>query len=49
MNAVFFCISRPALVSHSIDIFTVAIKHIRNVYAVSANQIADVLDFNDNV
>ena len=45
----FFCISRPALVSHSIDICTVAIKHIRNVHAVSANQIADVLHFNDNV
>ena len=33
--------------SHSIDICTVAIKNIRNVHAVSTNQIADILHFND--
>ena len=34
-------------VSNSIDICTVAIKNIRNVHAVSTNQIADLLHFND--
>ena len=34
-------------VSHSIDISTAVIKNIRNMYTVSANQIADVLHFND--
>ena len=34
-------------VSHSIDICTVAIKNIRNMHAVSTNQIADILHFND--
>ena len=33
-------------VSHSIDIFTVAIKNIRNMHAVSTNQIADIFHFN---
>ena len=43
-----FCISRLALcVSHSIDICTVALKNIRNMQAVSTNQIADILHFND--
>ena len=35
-------------VSHSIDSFTVAIKNIKNIHAVSASQIADILHFNDN-
>ena len=35
-------------VSHSIDICTVPIKNIRNMYAVSTNQVADILHFNDN-
>ena len=30
------------------DIFTVAIKSIRNMHVVSSNQIADILHFNDN-
>ena len=30
-------------ISHSIDISTVAIKNIRNMHAVSTNQIADIL------
>ena len=34
-------------VSHSIDICTVVIKNIRNMYFVSTNQIADILCFND--
>ena len=34
-------------VSHFIDICTVAIKYIRNMHAVSTNQIADILHFND--
>ena len=29
-------------------ICTVAIKNIRNTYAVSTNQVADILHFNDN-
>ena len=32
-----------------IDIFTVAIKNIINMHAVSPNQIADILCFNDNL
>ena len=36
-------------VSHSIDICTVAIKNIRNMHAVSTNQIADIFHFNDNI
>ena len=35
------------LLSHSIDIGTVTHKNIRNMAAVSANQIADILHFND--
>ena len=35
-------------VSHSIDICTVAITNIRNMHAVSTNQIADIFYFNDN-
>ena len=34
-------------VSHCTDICTVAIKNIRNMHAVSTNQIADILHFND--
>ena len=34
-------------VSHSIDICTVAIQNIRNMHAVSTNQIADILHFNN--
>ena len=47
----FKCLVHPAslsCVSHSIDICTVAIKNIRNMHAVSTNQIADILHFNDN-
>ena len=32
--------------SHSIDAFTAAIKNIRNMHAVSSNQIADILHLN---
>ena len=35
-------------VSHSIAIHTVVIKNIRNMHAVSTNQIADILHFNNN-
>ena len=35
------------MLSHSIDICRVAIKKIGNMHAVSANQIADILHFND--
>ena len=35
------------MVLHSIDICTVPIKNIRNMHAVSTNQIADILRFND--
>ena len=34
-------------VSHSIDISTVSNKNIRNMHAVSINQIAYILLFND--
>ena len=47
----FKCFVYPAslsCVSHSIDICTVAIKNIRNMYAVLTSQIADILHFNDN-
>ena len=40
--AEFSCVSR------SIDICTVAIKNTRNMHAVSTNQFADILHFNDN-
>ena len=40
--------SQLSCVSHSINIFTLAIKNIRNMHAVSTNQIADFLHFNDN-
>ena len=46
------CFVYPAslsCVSHSIDICTVAIKNIRNVHAVSTNQIVDILHFNDKL
>ena len=35
------------MVSHSINIYTIAIKSIRNIHAVSTNQIADILHFGD--
>ena len=44
----FKCLVHPAslsCVSHSIDICTVAIKDIRNMHAVSTNQIADIFLF----
>ena len=44
-----FCSSRLAFVSHSIDIYTVAIKNIRNIHAFSTNQIAGISHFTDNV
>ena len=34
-------------VSHYIDISTVTIKNIRNMSAVSTNQVADILHSND--
>ena len=34
-------------VSHFIDIFTAAIKNIRNMHAVSTS--VDILNFNDNL
>ena len=47
-----FCISRLAFLRftfhHSIDICTVVIKNIKNIHAVSTNQIADILHYNDN-
>ena len=46
----FKCFVYPAslsCVSHSIDICTVAIKNIRNMHAVSTNQIAVIFHFND--
>ena len=36
-------------ISNSIDIYTVAIKNIGNMHAVSTNQTADILHFNDKV
>ena len=33
---------------NSIDICKVTIKNIKNMHAVSTNQIADILHFNDN-
>ena len=44
-----FCISRPAFLHFTFHIFTVAIKNIRNIHAISTNQIADILHFNDNL
>ena len=45
-----FCISRQvSCVSHYIDICTVGIKNTRNMHAVSTNQTADILNFNDDV
>ena len=44
-----FCISTLAFcVSHFSDICTEAIKNIRNIHTASANQVADILYFNDN-
>ena len=44
-----FSMSRLAsCVSDSIDIWTVAVKNIRNMHAVLTNQITDILHFNDN-
>ena len=34
-------------VSHSIDICNVAVKNMSDMHAVSTNQIADILHFND--
>ena len=47
----FICFVYPfslSCVLHSIDICTIAIKYIGNMHAVSTNQIADILYFNDN-
>ena len=46
----FKCFVYPAslsCVSHSIDICTVAIQNIKNMHAVSTNEIADILHFNN--
>ena len=48
----FRCFVYPASLScasHSFEICTVAIKNIRNMHAVSTNQIADILHFNDKL
>ena len=37
------------LIYHSMDICTVTIKNIKNMHAISTNQIADILHFNDKV
>ena len=45
-----FCISHLAFLEfnlRSIDISNLGNKNIRNVYAVSTNQIVDILQFND--
>ena len=44
-----FCIYRLGFLrsTHSIDIYTAAIKNIRNMHALSSNQSADILHFND--
>ena len=44
----YVCPASLSCISHSIDIWTVAIKNIRNIHAVSINQIADILHFKDN-
>ena len=47
----FKCFGYPAwfpCVSHSIDICMVPIKNIQNMHAVSTNEIADILHFNDS-
>ena len=46
----FKCFVYPAslfCISHSIDIYLVVIKNIRNMHAASTNQTADILHFND--
>ena len=44
-----FCIFCLVFVlSHSIDNCIIALKYIENMRAVLANQIADILDFNNN-
>ena len=43
----FLCPISFSYVSNSIDICNVATKNIRNMHAVSANQIADILPCND--
>ena len=48
----FKCFLYPVLlscVSHSIDLFKVAIKNIKNMHVILTNQIADILHFNDKV
>ena len=35
-------------ISHSMDIFTLAVKNIRNMHAVSPIQVTDTLHHNDN-
>ena len=46
-NNLFFATSILRAI-HSIDIYTVKIKNIRNMLAVLTNQIADIWHFNDN-
>ena len=45
----FVYLAQLSCVSYYIDICTVAIKNIKNMYAVSTSQIADILHFKDNV
>ena len=44
----FYLPASARITSHLIDICTVAIKNIRNMHAVSTNQITDSLHFNGN-
>ena len=44
----FVYLSSLPWISHSIDVCTVVNKNIRNMHAVSTNQNADILNFNDN-
>ena len=40
--------TKLSCVSRSIDICPIATKTIRNMHVVTANQITDILHFNDN-
>ena len=40
---------QPLSVSHSTDVCTAEVKNIRNMHVLSANQISDIFQFNDNL
>lgn len=42
------CIDETVPYKLFIDIYTVAIENIKNLYAISTSQIVDILHFNDN-